>query len=322
VSEPSQSQNQSRAFRVAKNLINLYGQPDTGSEVVTQVLLNAKLIAESEANGFLYVVGTDRYHGWADRRHLEDFQAKEDCSLATVSNLVADVFTRPELNSELSTKLVLSTQVELATDAETTDALQAIYLPDSMHTAENQSIRHSINESKHGWIRKSDLCCFVPKTLSNWDTASSDTRKLIIKKLGQNVLKLAERFIGVPYLWGGCSPFGIDCSGLVQVCYLMEGLSLLRDADIQYEDKRFTKVEPDKSLSESHFQAGDLLVFGSKTAVIHIGIASDDGRFIHASGRQANFGTYYNACSEKSWGEIYLGAVRLSEEADLSIESA
>ena len=136
------------------------------------------------------------------------------------------------------------------------------------------------------------------------------------------MLKHAERFMGVPYLWGGSSPFGIDCSGLVQVCYLMEGLLLLRDADIQYEDKRFRKVEPEKSLSKSHFQAGDLLVFGSKTSITHIGIASDDGRFIHASGRQVNFGTYYSSCSEKSWSDIYVGAVRLSEDAKLSIEFA
>jgi cell wall-associated NlpC family hydrolase len=102
----------------------------------------------------------------------------------------------------------------------------------------------------------------------------------------------------------------------------MEGLSLLRDADIQYTDRRFVKVEPGKSLSESEFQAGDLLVFGSQSAITHIGIASDDGRFIHASGRMANFGTYYNACSDKSWSEIYLGAVRLSEDAALSITSA
>ncbi len=303
-----------RIFRVGKNLINLYAQADTSSEVVTQVLLNTKVTGEAESNGFLYVEGPDKYHGWADRRHLVVHQVKDGSTFATVSNLVADVFSRPDECSELSTKLLLSTFVELAEDVATSDDLQPINLPDLK--------RISKRGSEYGWIRRRDLNYSLPETLSAWRTASLESRKLIIKKLGQGVLKHAERFIGVPYLWGGCSPFGIDCSGLVQICYLMEGLPLLRDADIQFEDKRFRKVDPGKSLSESNFQAGDLLVFGSESAIIHIGIASDDGRFIHASGRSANFGTYYNSCSDKTWVDIYVGAARLSEDAELSIESA
>jgi cell wall-associated NlpC family hydrolase len=304
---------QSRVFRVAKNLINLYAKPDSSSEVVTQAFLNAKLVVESEDHGFFYVVGADRYHGWADSRHLEVYttsvseaSSKSICSHVTVSALLADVFFAPEEDSELATRLVYSTSVELADDVALPGGFQAICLPGA----------------KHGWIRTTDLRLDSPKTLNSWSAADSGARKSIIKNLGVKVLAHAERFIGVPYLWGGCSPFGIDCSGLVQVCYLMEGLSLLRDADIQYTDRRFAKVEPGKSLSESKFQPGDLLVFGSQSAITHIGIASDDGRFIHASGRKANFGTYYNACSDKSWSEIYLGAVRLSEDAALSITSA
>jgi cell wall-associated NlpC family hydrolase len=298
-----QSGSETKVFQVGKNLINLYAKPDTGSEIVTQVLLNAKLIAETESNGFLYVKGSDNYHGWADSRHLVDYRAVDGCAFATVSNLVADVFSRPDESSALSTKLVLSTLVELGEEAVTSGSLQQIKLP----TAKGKS-KHN---SESGWMRKSDLKYSFAETLSNWNNSDFDTRRLT-----------AEKFIGIPYLWGGCSPFGIDCSGLVQVCYLMEGLPLLRDADIQYDDKRFKKVDPGESLSKSHFQAGDLLVFGSNTAIIHIGIASDDGRFIHASGRTANFGTYYNSCSDSNWVDLYVGAVRLAENAELSIESA
>ena len=138
-SEQTNSRTQALTFRVAKNLINLFAKPDANSEVVTQVLLNAKLVVETESNGFFYVEGPDKYRGWADGRHLIDYQSGADSnddgsSFATVSNLVADVFSRPDVSSELSTKLVLSTSVKLVEAkldlaAKKSSALQAIYLP-------------------------------------------------------------------------------------------------------------------------------------------------------------------------------------------------
>lgn len=89
--------------------------------------------------------------------------------------------------------------------------------------------------------------------------------------------QLAASFMYVPYLWGGRSDCGIDCSGLVQVVYKIAGFSLPRDSGDQYlcgEDVSFGDHRPD-----------DLAFFqNSSGKITHVGIVSPEG-IIHASGR-------------------------------------
>jgi cell wall-associated NlpC family hydrolase len=84
-------------------------------------------------------------------------------------------------------------------------------------------------------------------------------------------LKTAEAFIGVPYLWGGTTALGIDCSGFVQQVYRLNGVALPRDADQQAVLGR--KVD--------EAQAGDLMFFGDES-VTHVALATSAREFIHA----------------------------------------
>jgi cell wall-associated NlpC family hydrolase len=84
-------------------------------------------------------------------------------------------------------------------------------------------------------------------------------------------LKTAESFIGVPYLWGGTTALGLDCSGFVQQVYRLNGVALPRDADQQAVLGR--KVE--------EARAGDLLFFGADS-VTHVALATSATEFIHA----------------------------------------
>ena len=80
----------------------------------------------------------------------------------------------------------------------------------------------------------------------------------------------ARRHLGTPYKWGGDSPGGFDCSGLVQYCYKVVGVSLPRTTSQQ--------INKGKSISQDNLQVGDLVFPNSG----HVGLYVGDGKFIHA----------------------------------------
>lgn len=95
---------------------------------------------------------------------------------------------------------------------------------------------------------------------------------------GQLAVELAQQYTNAPYLWGGKSLFGIDCSGLVQVVYSMLGIFLPRDASQQVEQGEVVDF-----LSE--VQPGDLAFFANEEGNIsHVGILINSHKIIHASG--------------------------------------
>jgi len=95
----------------------------------------------------------------------------------------------------------------------------------------------------------------------------------------QNLINTAFMYLNAPYLWGGKTPFGIDCSGFTQMVYKLNGYQLLRDASQQS-----TQGEALSFIEES--EAGDLAFFDNEEGnIIHVGIIMDDNYIIHASGK-------------------------------------
>ena len=89
----------------------------------------------------------------------------------------------------------------------------------------------------------------------------------------------AYTFINAPYLWGGRSPLGIDCSGFTQVVYKLAGQKLQRDA-YQQADQGITLGFIEEA------EAGDLAFFDNDEGkIIHVGILLGQGKIIHASGK-------------------------------------
>ncbi|MDX2135019.1 MAG: C40 family peptidase [Saprospiraceae bacterium] len=96
---------------------------------------------------------------------------------------------------------------------------------------------------------------------------------------GEWIIKLARRYLNAPYLWGGRSPFGIDCSGLTQMVYKIAGVRLLRDAYQQVTQGRTVDFT-------QQCQAGDLAFFDNgKGNIGHVGIVLPDCHVIHANGK-------------------------------------
>jgi gamma-D-glutamyl-L-lysine dipeptidyl-peptidase len=93
------------------------------------------------------------------------------------------------------------------------------------------------------------------------------------------IVKIARRYLNAPYLWGGRSPFGVDCSGFTQMVFKIAGIRLLRDASQQV-----TQGKPVDFMEQC--QAGDLAFFDNgKGNITHVGIILPDCHVIHSSGK-------------------------------------
>ncbi|OQX73152.1 MAG: hydrolase Nlp/P60 [Bacteroidetes bacterium 4484_249] len=94
-----------------------------------------------------------------------------------------------------------------------------------------------------------------------------------------SVIENAMLFLNAPYLWGGKTPFGIDCSGFTQTVYKLSGVKLLRDASQQA-----TQGESISLIAEA--EPGDLLFFdNNEETITHVGILIGNQKVIHASGK-------------------------------------
>jgi cell wall-associated NlpC family hydrolase len=120
-------------------------------------------------------------------------------------------------------------------------------------------------------------------------TAAQPYRKWVAslkEPTGENLIKTAREMMGVPYLWGGTSPKGVDCSGYTKTIFFLNGMVLPRDASQQIA----AGEEVDSSRNFENLQPGDLLYFGKKATdttserVIHVGMWIGDNKFIHSMG--------------------------------------
>lgn len=99
------------------------------------------------------------------------------------------------------------------------------------------------------------------------------------QKEKSKLLKTAFTYLNAPYLWGGKTPFGIDCSGFTQMVYKLNGYTILRDASQQA-----TQGQALSFIEES--EPGDLAFFDNAEGhIVHVGIIMEDNYIIHAHGK-------------------------------------
>jgi cell wall-associated NlpC family hydrolase len=119
--------------------------------------------------------------------------------------------------------------------------------------------------------------------------------------VSRTVLSEAMQYIGVPYVFGGTSPSGFDCSGYVRYVFANAGIYLPRTADAQYESGY--------PVSEAELVPGDLVFFETYAAgASHVGIYLGDGQFINASSSR---GVAIDSLHSGYWGARYIGARRV-----------
>ena len=119
--------------------------------------------------------------------------------------------------------------------------------------------------------------------------------------IGRRVVANSMQYLGVPYVFGGTTPSGFDCSGYVRYVFANAGIYLPRTADAQYECGY--------AVSTSELVPGDLVFFSTYEAgPSHVGIYLGDGNFINASSsRGVSIASLYSSY----WGSCYIGARRV-----------
>ncbi len=150
----------------------------------------------------------------------------------------------------------------------------------------------SVFENNDGWIRTELIDGtegyikekFLEEIVENFDYSKATTEE--IQTFRNNVVKTAKTYMTTQYKWGGKSPLGIDCSGLTQMAYMLNGVIIYRDAKIVEEF-------PVKEVNFSEIQKGDLLYFPG-----HIALYIGNNEYIHSSA--SNDGVYINSLDKNS----------------------
>jgi cell wall-associated NlpC family hydrolase len=115
------------------------------------------------------------------------------------------------------------------------------------------------------------------------------------------IISTAQKYMGVPYVWGGGTPAGFDCSGFTQYVMKQNGISIPRTAAEQFATG--------SSVAKSDLKTGDLVFFTTyKPGASHVGFYMGDGKFIHASSAAKQ--VTISSLDEEYYTEKYIGARR------------
>lgn len=260
---------------------NLYAAPSAEAEVASQALLGQTVTLLEERGAFARVETPDRYQGWLRRGALVAYAGADAPRyaargrVAEVVSLFANVYREADVTTARP-KLV----------APFTARLEA---QDEAPAGEARWLRVRLPSGEAGFVQAGDV-------------RVTDAAAPRPQPTGPELVAQARRFLGLPYLWGGMTPAGIDCSGFVAAVYRAGGRVLPRDADLQFADPAARPVE------RAALEPGDLVFFG-RDAVSHVGLYAGDGRFVHATTHERPV-VQESRLDEPHWAEIYRGARR------------
>jgi cell wall-associated NlpC family hydrolase len=244
----------------ALSVVSAREQPSHKAEMGTQILMGHPVQVLLEDSHWCYVRARDGYQAWVEQGTIlrcapSTLEAWTNGNLVVVTALEEVLREAPDALAPAVSDLVMGNWLKPL-------------------GSENGWSKVELPDGRSGYVPSGAV-----QSRREWESARSFTPG--------NLERTARQFIGRPYLWGGNSPKGLDCSGFTQLVFWWNGVDLPRNASQQAALGR--KIPIDRELSQ--LRAGDLVFFGRRAhgsepeRVTHVGLYLGGKLFIHSSGR-------------------------------------
>lgn len=267
--------------------LRLRAKPSTSAEIITTANYGDCVVVIRKTDDW-YLVNYNLHIGYM---HADYLTVKErenvDLGAASVEPTVVNLRKGPSTGSSLLTQLKAGEQVEIFG-----------------FNCGWYKVRY---EGQVGYIR-SDLLTLLEKPEGNQGRAASVDVSVPASgssgsssDLGQQIATYAQQYVGYPYVYGGKSPSGFDCSGFMQFVFAQFGYQINRTATAQLANGYYVEYDD--------MQPGDIIYFGFGSTASHVGMYIGNGQFVHA--QNSSTGVVITSLSEPWYANRYLCAHRI-----------
>ncbi|TVZ26629.1 SH3 domain-containing protein [Gillisia sp. Hel_I_86] len=241
------------------SVANLRGEGKHSAELVTQATLGTPVTILKNNGGWSLIQTPEGYISWVDNGGVIELTDAEFSKWKAADKIIY-------LNPYGKSFENADTKSQVVSDLVAGDILEVL-------SNKNGFFEVMYPDGKKAFVDKADATPYL-----DW-VASVD-------QSGEDLVATAKKMMGLPYLWGGTSPKGVDCSGFTKTIFFLNGLIIPRDASQQVHTGKL--IDSTKNFTD--LVAGDLLFFGRKATdstserVIHVGMWIGDQKFIHSMG--------------------------------------
>lgn len=246
----------------------LRGTPDSQAEVVSDTYFSEEITPLEEQGDWMKIrVNADQYEGWINKEACaapSNIYLNNLDTIAKVNRLSAHLFHVQDTIYGPILTLPFDSKLAVLEPKDPSD--------------QSRWIKVALPDGSEAFIQRGDIV-LNPSVISR-----------------EEMVALSQKFLGLPYTWGGRSSFGYDCSGFVQMLYKQMGIAIPRDSKHQMLWDGFKPVTKEAMIP------GDIIIFGlDETRTRHVGMYLGNDKFIHATVSQNQPYIRISNLSESEW---------------------
>ena len=282
---------------VTISVANIRSNARHSAELATQATLGTPVHILKREGDWVLIQTPDKYISWVDYGAIVSYTEQEFLDWKKAPKIIFSqtmgyVYDLPHNTSQVVSDIVAGSILEYIGEEK---GFYQVRFPDG----------------REGFVLKSEA--------TDYDTWISN-----LNTTEDTLVETSKKFLGLPYLWGGTSTKGVDCSGFTKTVYFLNAMVIPRDASQQVH----TGKEIDSVKNFSALQKGDLLFFGrkrtdsTKEKVVHVGMWIGNSEFIHSSGAgRVQIGSIDSAAANYDAFNVdrYLRSKRLLKEEDTAL---